>query len=50
MAARKSRKSPKSRSRKTGPSAGCKVTTIKGQGRRRICRDSKGRITSNKKA
>ena len=51
MAARKShRKSPKSRSRRHGPSTGCKVTTIKGQGRRRICRDSKGRITSNKKA
>lgn len=49
MAARKTRKSPKSR-RKTGASAGCKVTTIKGQGRRKICRDSKGRITSNKKA
>jgi len=28
----------------------CKVVQIKGQGRRRICRNSKGRITSNRKA
>lgn len=28
----------------------CKVTRVKGQGMRRICRDKKGRIRSNKKA
>lgn len=28
----------------------CKRTRVKGQGMRIICRDNKGRITSNKKA
>lgn len=39
----------KKRSRK-GKTVSCKVTRVKGQGMRRICRDSRGRITSNKKA
>lgn len=33
--------------RKRGGS--CKVTRVKGQGLRRICRDKKGRIRSNTK-
>lgn len=42
--ARRRRKSKKS----TGGT--CKTVRVKGQGMRRICRDKKGRIKSNKKA
>lgn len=45
----KAKKAKRSTARK-GKSVGCKVQSIKGQGRRRICRDSRGRITSNTKA
>lgn len=41
----------KKRSRKRKSTGGaCKVVRVKGQGMRRICRDKKGRIRSNKKA
>lgn len=40
----------KKSSRRKGKTVKCKVTRVKGQGMRRICRDSRGRITSNKKA
>jgi hypothetical protein len=43
---------PKKRksSRRKAATKSCKVVRIKGQGRRRICRDKRGRITSNRKA
>jgi hypothetical protein len=45
--AKKKKKSKRKSTRKT---VACKVVRIKGQGRRKICRDKLGRITSNKKA
>lgn len=36
--------------RKKSSGGSCKVVRVKGQGMRRICRDRKGRIKSNKKA
>lgn len=38
------------RRRHSKKSTGCKIVRIKGQGTRKICRNSKGQITSNKKA
>ncbi len=42
----------KRRKRKLSGAKGgrCKVVSIRGQGRRRICRNKKGHITSNRKA
>ena len=46
----KAKKATRKSSARKGKSVGCKVQSIKGQGRRRICRDARGRITSNTKA
>lgn len=44
------KKKTKKRKSRAGKTTACKIVRIKGQGRRKICRDKKGRITSNKKA
>jgi hypothetical protein len=50
MAKSRKRKSPRKSRKGKGATKACKTLRIKGQGMRKICRDSRGRITSNKKA
>lgn len=40
----------KRRTRRKSSAGKCKVVRVKGQGMRRICRNAKGQIKSNKKA
>lgn len=40
----------KSRKRRKKRGSMCQIVNVRGSGRRRICRDSKGRIRSNRKA
>lgn len=48
--ARRVRRRSRTGTRGLGRTSSCKTVRVRGQGMRRICRDSKGRITSNKKA
>lgn len=44
------RKKTRRRRSTAGRTTKCATVYIKGQGRRKICRDARGRITSNRKA